>query len=182
MGLKPERCASVKCAVTRKPYRPGMHGKRRAPPPSELKLQLREKQIIKATYGLKEAVMRRVVRQAHGKLVDFLERRLDNVIYRLGFALSRSVARQLVNHGHFLVNGRRVTIPSYQVKKGDIITIRPQSKDRQIFKELTINLKKIEAPEWLKRDDEKLESQVISLPQEGTMPIDINLVIDYYSK
>ncbi len=180
LGLKPERCLSPKCAATRKPYRPGVHAKRRADTPSEVKLQLREKQIIKATYGLREAAMRRAVKS--GNLMAYLEKRLDNVVYRLGLALSRSIGRQLVGHGHILVNGRRVTIPSYQVKIGDIIAIRPQSRDHYLFKELNLNWKKIEAPVWLQRDEEKNEGKVVSEPKDPSMPVDLNLVIDYYSK
>ena len=180
LGLKPERCVGPKCAATRKPYRPGVHAKRRAQTPSEMKLQLREKQIIKATYGIREAAMRRAVKS--GNLVAYLEKRLDNVVYRLGFALSRSIGRQLAGHGHILVNGRKVTIPSYQLRVGDVISIRPQSKDHHLFKELNLNFKKIEAPVWLSRDDEKVEGKVISEPKDLSMPIDMNLVIDYYSK
>ena len=180
LGLKPERCLGPKCAVARKPNRPGVHGRRRPSAPSEITQQLLQKQIIKATYGLRESGMRRAVQS--GRLLEFLERRLDNVVYRLGFTLSRSVARQLVSHGHILVNGRKVTIPSCKLKIGDVISIRPQSQDHPAFKELTLNWKKTEAPAWLVRDEEKATGKVISLPRDLDATFDTDLVIDYYSK
>ena len=180
LGLKPERCLGPKCAVARRPNRPGVHGRRRLNAPSEIKQQLLEKQIIKATYGLREAGMRKAVRS--GRLLEFLERRLDNVVYRLGFTLSRSVARQLVSHGHILVNGRKVTIASYQVRIGDVISIRPQSQQHPAFQELNLNWKKTEAPAWLFRDEEKVTGKMISLPRDLDATFDTDLVIDYYSK
>lgn len=115
-------------------------------------------------------------------IMSLLERRLDNVVYRLGFAPSRSVARQLVNHGHILVNGRKITIPSYRVKVGDEIVIRPQSKDHQVFKDLDETLKKYEPPTWLTFDKEKFSGKVVALPKDFDIPFDINMVVDYYSK
>src|SRR3989344_5013960 len=121
LNLKPERCASGKCAMVRKPYRPGMHGKSRQGTASEMKQQLQEKQRMRFTYGLREAALKRVVSEAMRKsgptaelIIGMLEQRLDSVVYRLGFAPSRSVARQLINHGHITVNGRKVTISSYR--------------------------------------------------------------------
>ena len=108
--------------------------------------------------------------------------RLDNLVYRLGLVPSRSVGRQMTNHGHFLVNGKKVTIPSYRVKVGDIVAIRSQSKDHIVFKDLSLNMKKIEPPVWLYLDKEKIEGKVISLPKDVEAFFDINLVIDYYSK
>lgn len=187
--LKGERCNSPKCAMIRRPYRPGAHGKRRSGAPSEFKQQLQEKQKIKLTYGIREAQMRRVVAEAAKNLgitgpmiVNFLERRLDNVVYRLGFTPSRSIARQMVNHGHFLVNGRKVTIPSYRVKIDDVVSIRAQSREHPHLKDLAVNLKKVEAPVWLMFDQEKLEGKVIALPKDIETMFDVNLVIDYYSK
>ena len=187
--LKGDRCNSPKCAMTRKPYRPGAHGKRRSRAPSEFKSQLQEKQKIKATYGLREAYMKRIVYEAMKNpevtglmIVNFLERRLDNVIYRLGLVVSRSVARQMVGHGHFLVNGKKVTVPSYRVRIGDIVSIRPQSKSHPNFNDLAINLKKTEPPVWLVLDKEKVEGKVSALPKDIEAIFDINSVIDYYSK
>ncbi len=187
--LKGERCNSIKCAMMRKPYRPGAHGKRRSGAPSEFKQQLQEKQKIKAIYGLRESQMQRIVSEAAKNpgitgpmILNYLEMRLDNLVYRLGFVPSRSVGRQMVGHGHFLVNNKKVTIPSYRVKVGDIITIRPQSKDHIVLKDLAVNIKKTEPPVWLYLDGEKLEGKVISLPKDVEAFFDVNLVIDYYSK
>ena len=115
-------------------------------------------------------------------IVSLLERRLDNAVFRLGFTPSRSVARQLVNHGHILVNGRKVTIPSYRVKVGDEIIIRPQSKNHQVFEDLSTTLKKYEPPTWLALDKEKLTGKVVTEPKDLDIPFDINMVVDYYSK
>ena len=187
--LKGDRCNSPKCAMMRNPHRPGAHGKRRSGNPSEFKQQLQEKQKIKATYGIRESQMQKVVSQASKNpgitgpmIISFLEMRLDNVVYRLGFTPSRSVGRQTVGHGHFLVNGKRVTIPSYRVKIGDVVSIRPQSKEHPVFKDLAVNLKKIEQPVWLHLDKEKNEGKVVSLPKDVETLFDVNLVIDYYSK
>ena len=187
--LKGDRCNSVKCAMMRRPYRPGAHGKRRSGAPSEFKQQLQEKQKIKATYGLREAQMERIVYEAAKNpgitgpmIINFLEMRLDNIVYRLGFVPSRSIGRQMTGHGHFLVNGKKVTIPSYRAKIGDVVTIRPQSKDHIVFKDLSLNMKKIESPVWLYLDKEKIEGKIVSLPKDVETFFDINLVIDYYSK
>lgn len=187
--LKADRCNSIKCAMMRKPYRPGAHGKRRSGNPSEFKQQLQEKQKIKATYGLRESQMQRIVYEAAKNpgitgpmIINFLEMRLDNLVYRLGLVPSRSVGRQMAGHGHFLVNGKKVTIPSYRAKVGDVVAIRPQSKDHIVFKDLSLNMKKVEPPVWLYLDKEKIEGKVVSLPKDVETFFDINLVIDYYSK
>lgn len=188
--LKGERCNSPKCAMIRRPYRPGAHGKARRRAPSEYGQQLLEKQRIRVSYGLKEAQMRSIFKSALSKtgaavgeiIIKSLERRLDNVIFRLGFSSSRVVARQLISHGHFLVNARKTTIPSFQVKSKDIISIKPSSKNLLIFKDLPNIIKKYEAPDWLAIDKEKLEGTVVSLPKDIEIPFDINLVVDYYSR
>lgn len=187
--LKGDRCNSPKCTMVRRPYRPGLHGKRRSGAPSEFKSQLQEKQKIKATYGIREAYMKKIVGEAAKNpevtglmILNLLERRLDNVVYRLGFTSSRSIARQMVNHGHFLVNGKKVNTSSYRVKIGDVVAIRPQSREHANFKDLSDNLKKIEAPVWLALDKEKIEGKVIAPPKDVEALIDVNLVIDYYSK
>ena len=156
---------------------------------SEYGQQLAEKQKIKFAYGIREAQMRKVFESAAKHkgitgemIINFLERRLDNVVYRLGLALSRSVGRQLVGHGHILVNGRKVTIPSYAVKANDVIAIRPQSKDHPVFKDLAERLKQYEPPIWLFIDKSQLEGKVISLPKDFEIPFDVTLVVDYYSK
>ena len=188
LGLKAERCNSPKCAMVRRPQRPGMHSKSRRTL-SEYGQQLAEKQKIMYSYGLKETHMRNTFKAASKKkesvsdaIINLLERRLDNVTYRMGFAPSRISARQYVSHGHFLVNGRKVTIPSYRVKKGDVIKIRPQSATMLIFKDLASNIKKYEAPDWILIDKDKLEGTIKSMPHDIEMPFDINLVVDFYSK
>ena len=115
-------------------------------------------------------------------ILQLLERRLDNSVYRLGLAPSRSVARQLVGHGHILINGRKVTIPSYLVRAKDKISVRPQSKDNGALKGLSESLKKYETPSWLRLNSEKQEGEVLSMPKDFEVPFDVNMVVDYYSK
>jgi small subunit ribosomal protein S4 len=189
LGLKAFRCNSPKCAMIRRPSRPGMHTR----PPrnfSEFKQQLMEKQKIRISYGLSERQMKTVVTKSlknkkagvTDQIVNKLELRLDNVAYRLGFAPSRIVARQLISHGHFLVNGRKVTIPSFAVKAGDVIAVKETSKSMPLFKDLVNTLKGENPENWLARDIAKLEGMAKSLPQDVKLPFDINLVIDYYSR
>jgi len=167
-----------------------MHGKSYRRAPSETGRQLLEKQKIRFTYGLREEQMRRIFETAVKKLsvatdqalLDLLERRLDNVIYRLGLATSRSMAKQLVGHGHFLVNGKRVTVPSYLVRPNDVLTIRTQSKEHLVFKDLATTLKNYEVPGWLSLDMTTFQGTVLSAPKDLDVPFDINLVVDYYSQ
>jgi len=187
--LKAHRCASGKCAIDRRQVRPGAHGASRRGAKSEYGQQLSEKQKIRFTYGLREAQIGRVFRTASKKtgvtshvVIQLLETRLDNVVFRLGFAPSRSVARQLINHGHIMVNGKKTTIPSLLVKVGDKISIRPQSKDHIVFKDLSANLMKYVAPVWLNVNPEKAEGKVVALPTDIEFPFDINMVVDFYSK
>ncbi|MEK9186047.1 MAG: 30S ribosomal protein S4, partial [Patescibacteria group bacterium] len=169
---------------------PGLHGgKRRRGQPSEFSQQLKEKQKIKFTYGIRDTQLELIFSAAAKNpgvtgqmIISYLERRLDNVVFRLGLAPSRSVGRQLVGHGHIMVNGRRVTIPSFRVKSGEVITIRPQSKEHPAFKDLAITLKTYQPPVWLEMDKEKLEGKVVSLPKDFEIPFDVNLVVDYYNK
>lgn len=186
--LKAYRCNSPKCAMLRKPHRPGLHGKARHVL-SEIGQQLKEKQKIKVSFGLREAQMAKIFQAAArnpgvtgNMIIQLVERRLDNVVYRLGLSPSRSVGRQLVGHGHILVNGRRVTVPSYLVRIGDKISIRPQSKEVGQLKSLAASLEKYEAPSWLKLDKSKLEGEVVALPKDLEFPFDVNMVVDYYSK
>ena len=187
--LKPERCNSPKCVTVRRPQRPGLHGKMFRRQLSEFGSQLKEKQKIRFTYGIRERHFRKIFQSAAknpgitGQMIfHILEKRLDNVVYRLGFAASRSVARQLVGHGHIMVNNRKVTIPSFQVKVGDIIYIRQQSREHPVLKDLTNHLKKYEPPIWLAMDQEKLQGKVLSEPKDLEISFDANLVVDYYSK
>jgi small subunit ribosomal protein S4 len=187
--LKADRCNSPKCAAVRTPNRPGLHGKKRRRAGSEYAQQLMEKQKIKFTYGLREAQLQKVFKAAlknpgvTGELIiSLLEKRLDNAVYRLGLAPSRSVARQLVGHGHILVNKKRVNIPSCQIKIGDTISIREASKTHFLFKDLSVKLKSFETPSWLELDKENLTGKVVVDPKKLEIPFDINMVVDYYSK
>ncbi|HAJ44355.1 MAG: 30S ribosomal protein S4 [Candidatus Azambacteria bacterium GW2011_GWE1_42_9] len=193
LGLKAERSFSPKSAFLRKPYKPGVHGKlkgrRRAM--SEFGTQLLEKQKLKYTYGITEKQLRKYFREIKKKkgiagelLLRALEKRLDNVVYRSGFALSRGIARQVVSHGHFLVNNKRITIPSYSTKSGDIITIRSQSRPKAIFLELANKLKKYDAPVWLSVDKKNFELTVKAMPPVEDLPknFDINAIIAFYSR
>jgi small subunit ribosomal protein S4 len=186
--LKPHRCNSPKCVTMRRAQRPGQHGKNYKSL-SEYGQQVKEKQKIRFTYGIREGQMKMLVGKAiknqgvTGEVImQMLERRLDNTVFRMGLAPSRSVARQMVNHGHIIVNKHRTNIPSYQVRVNDVIFIRPQSREYVMFKDLAEKLKKYEAPSWLKIDAEKLEGKVVSIPKDLDKTFDVNMVVDYYSK
>ncbi len=187
--LKAYRSSSPKAAILRHPNKPGQHGGMRRRPPSEYGIQLAEKQKFKFMYGLREAQMRKnFVIASKSKastgatFMALLERRLDNVVYRLGLLPSRSVGRQVINHGHIFVNGRRVSSPSFLVKAGDKVTIREQSKVHPIFKTLKETLDKYQTPTWLTVDPVTFVGTVKSLPRDLDAPFDISLVVDYYSK
>jgi small subunit ribosomal protein S4 len=189
LHLKGERCSSPKCVMVRRPYPPGQNGKKRKRAPSEFGTQLKEKQKLKWSYFLKENQIQSVFKEADRskvatgeKMIELLERRLDNVVYRLGLTLSRIVARQIIKDGHIMVNGRKVTIPSYDVRIGDVIGIRPESKNRGVFKKLEENLKKYDAPTWLQLDKTTREGKMVALPFDTKVPFDIDLVIEYLSK
>jgi small subunit ribosomal protein S4 len=187
--LKPTRCASPKCATVRRPNKPGLHGKRRRGQLSEFGQQLAEKQKIKFSYGVRDIYLEKIFRKAEknteatgDRIMILLEERLDNVVFRLGFAPSRSVGRQLVGHGHIALNGKKTTAPSCAVKVGDIISIHPPSKDHPVFKDLADSLKNYQPPEWLSVDPDKLEGKVVSEPKNLDIMFNVNLVVDYYSK
>ncbi|MBN2197674.1 30S ribosomal protein S4 [Candidatus Wolfebacteria bacterium] len=187
--LKGERCNSPKCAMIRRPNRPGMHGSKRKRNLSEYGAQLLEKQRVRVSYGLQEKQMAKVIEKAFKKpgavnetIVSYLESQLSNVVFRLGLASSRIVARQLIAHGHIWVNGRKITSSFHFVKKGDVVSIKPSSLKLLIFKDLPVKLKKHELPDWLFLDIEKLEGKVLNSPQNIELPFDIGLVVDYYSK
>lgn len=187
--LKGDRCYSQKCAMVRNPAKPGAHGKGRSNL-SEFGTQLREKQKARFTYNISETKFANYVKEVTSKggtgdaLISKLERRLDNTVYRLGFANSRSVGKQLVGHGHFYVNGKRLDIPSYEVRIGDIIEIRPGSKKFIAFKDLKETLKKYTPPTWLNLDKETLKGEVKSLPakEDLAVPFNLNLIIEFYSR
>lgn len=188
--LKGERCFTDRCSIERRNYPPGQHGQAR-PKFSDYGLQLREKQKVRRIYGVLEAQFRKTVKAAERmrgvkgeNLMALLERRLDNVLYRTGFATSRSEARQLVRHGHFTVNGRKVNVPSYRLRKGDVVglTARGKKTDR-----ISIALESLEArtiASWLEIDKEKLQGTVVADPvrEEITLPIHEQLIIELYSR
>ncbi len=188
--LKGARCYSEKCAFERRPYAPGDNGQGRRKN-SQYGLQLREKQKVRRIYGLMEKKYRRyfeMAERAKGvtgeNFLQLLERRLDNVVYRLGFATSRKEARQFVLHGHIYVNNKRAGIPSYQVDEGDIVTVKESSRKSKKFKEVLEINSEITPPGWLSVNMEKAEGKVISLPQREDIdyPVEEHLIVEYYSR
>ncbi|MCF8024041.1 MAG: 30S ribosomal protein S4 [Desulfobacteraceae bacterium] len=189
--FKGDRCYSDKCAYDRRSFPPGQHGQRRGGKISDYGLQLREKQKVKRMYGLSEKQFRLFFHRAdRGKgvtgtvLLVMLERRLDNVIYRLGFANSRSQGRQLLKHNHFLVNGRKVNIPSYQVSPGEVIEVREKSKNVAAITEAMEAVIRRSMPQWLELDKEGMKGSVKALPvrDDITMPIQEHQIVEFYSK
>jgi small subunit ribosomal protein S4 len=188
--FKGTRCYTKKCSFERRPSPPGQHGVRRRKV-GEFGLQLREKQKVRKTYGVLERQFRNYFVEAESRpgvtgetLLRFLELRLDNVIYRMGFAPSRPAARQLVGHGHFTVNGRPTNIPSYQVRPGDRIEVRETHRTREPFKLAKETLRSHQSPEWVSVDAANLGGTVSDLPRRDQMPLDLNeqLVVEYYSR
>jgi small subunit ribosomal protein S4 len=186
--LKGERCLTDKCAVERRPYPPGQHGRGRVRQ-SEYRHQLREKQKTRRYYQLLEKQFRSYYDKASRQpgvtgenLLRLLERRLDNVVVRLGFAASRRQARQLIGHGHFAVNGRRVNKPSYQLRPGDVISVRDTSKARPVINEATELTATV--PAWLQADYDSLTAKVLRLPEreEISTPVQEQLIVELYSK
>lgn len=191
--LKGERCYTPKCPMERRAYPPGQHGQLRRfrRHETEFAMQLREKQKARHFYGVLERQFRRYLREAERRpgltgenLVIILETRLDNVIYRLGFADSRAQARQLVSHGHFDVNGRRMDIPSYLVKPGDMIRVHPTSRRLTYFRSIRESLQDVAVPDWLSFDPEAMEARVLALPSRDMVqvPFDERLIVEYYSR
>ena len=188
--LKGSRCYSDKCSVSRRNYAPGQHGQKSAKL-SEYGTQLREKQKTKSFYGVGERQFRKYFEMASNKkgitgenLLQILESRLDNVVYQLGFGSSRPQARQLVNHGHFDVNGKKVDVCSYLVKPGDVISVRENKKDTAIIK---MNLESNAArpvPAWLEKDAEKLSGKVVRLAarEDIDLAVEEHLIVELYSK
>lgn len=189
--LKGTRCLSDKCAIERRNYPPGEHGRRRGRRPSDYQGQLREKQKVKRVYGVLERQFRRYFAEAaRGRgitgedLLSMLERRLDNVVYRMGMALSRPHARQLVRHGHIQVNGGRVDIPSYQVSAGDVIAVRQKSKEMVEIKSAAENARAGSTVPWVDVDHDALQGTVSQLPAREDVDIEIQeqLIVELYSK
>jgi small subunit ribosomal protein S4 len=188
--LKGDRCYTDKCAIERRNYPPGQHGQAR-PRFSNYGIQLREKQKVRRIYGVLERQFRKTVRDAERmrgvtgeNLLALLERRLDNVVYRLGFVTSRDEGRQLVSHGHFMVNGRGVTIPSYRVKMGDEVALSPRGKKTD---RILVALEALEArtvPSWVEIDKDSQVGRIIGDPvrEELTLPIQEQLIVELYSR
>jgi small subunit ribosomal protein S4 len=188
--LKGERCYTDKCAIERRNYPPGAHGQARTRF-SEFAIRLREKQKVKRIYGLLEAQFARYFGMAERmpgitgeNLLVLLERRLDNVIYRLGFATSLAQARQLVRHGHFEVNGRKLTVPSYLVKVGEVVSIAEKSRTKKVIQEAIELAQRRGVPPWIALEREQFRGSLKSLPARAdlTMPISEKLIVEHYSR
>ncbi|MCE7700006.1 MAG: 30S ribosomal protein S4 [Methanobacterium paludis] len=186
--LKGDKCYSDKCAVAKRAYAPGQHGQSRKKL-SNYGMQLREKQKARRIYGVLESQFRDYYAKADRakgvtgeNLLRMLEKRLDNVVFRLGFAGSRAEARQLVRHGHFTINGKKVDIPSYQVRVGDTITVKASSRSSEKFKALAEVSKT--TPQWLTADTEKLEGKVVAEPkrEDIDIPVQETFIVELYSK
>jgi small subunit ribosomal protein S4 len=189
--LKGERCFTDKCAIERRNYAPGQHGQGRRRKISEYAVQLREKQRLKRMYGLLEKQFKRYFTMAEKSrdvtgeaLLTFLERRLDNMVYRLGLAGSRAQARQLIRHGHFAVNGGKVNIPSYLASEGDEISVVEKSKGKQVFAEALGLAQRHETVSWLELNADALSGKVVRIPVREELPLAVNerLVVELYSK
>ncbi len=190
LHLKAHRCLSAKCALVRRPQKPGVHAKsKRRRVLSDFGRQIREKQKFKLIYGIDERSLSRIFKQAQqssdstvDKLLELVGRRLDNTIFKLGLGGSRSEARQLIVHGHIMVNQQRVRSPGFLVKLNDVVTVRPESKSRTVFRALGESLKTHEPPAWLHLDKEKLEGKILGLPEKEQLPVEINLLVESFNK
>jgi small subunit ribosomal protein S4 len=189
--LKGERCYTDKCAIEKRNVPPGQHGRARKAKMVGYGIQLREKQKVKRTYGVLENQFRRYFEAADRQkgitgelLLQMLERRLDNVVYRLGFATSRPQARQLVRHGHFTVNGRKVDIPSYAVRQGDMVAVRQSSAENPTIQHAMEEVKGRGIPDWLLLDAAGFSGRVSSLPtrEQINLPVQEQLIVELYSK
>lgn len=188
-------CGREKCAFKRKPYPPGVHGKAFRRGSSEFGIQLREKQKVKFLYGLREKQFKNIIKRALAKkgtrapdaIINALEMRLDNIVYRLGFSKTRAAARQMVNHGHIFVDGRRVNIPSYTARIGQTVSIRAASSGRKMFENLDLSLKRHQVPSWLSFNISDKSAKVLAHPNSdpsGSFEKGINIrsIIEYYSR
>jgi len=192
--LKGERCFTPKCAVERRAYPPGHHGRMaqwQRTRTSDFGAQLRAKQKARRVYGVLERQFRRYYKQALKApgltgltLLQILESRLDNVIYRMGYASSRAQARQLVTHGHFIVNGRRTDIPSMQIKPGDVIEVREGSRNKTLIKDLLAVAEERSIPDWVSRDVKKMTGSISRLPERSEIDANLNeqRIVEYYSR
>ena len=188
--LKGAKCYTKKCPFERRPNPPGQHGVRRRKV-SDFGLQLREKQKMRRIYSVHERQFQRYFADAERRsgvtgeaLLRLLETRLDNVVFRMGFASSRAQARQLVSHGHFTVNGRGTTVPSYAVSEGDKVEVRETSRKSEYFKNARESMKGAQRPDWLTVDADKLTGSVTAMPRRDQMPAELNeqLVVEFYSR
>jgi small subunit ribosomal protein S4 len=188
--LKGSKCYTKKCPFERRPTPPGQHQMRRRKM-SEYGVQLREKQKVRRVYMVLERQFKRYFETAEARpgvtgenLLRLLETRLDNVVFRMGFASSRAQARQLVTHGHFTVNGKPTNIPSYQVKEGDVIAVRATSTKTDYFKNAKDALRGAQRPDWLSVDADQFSGNITALPRRDQMPLELNeqLVVEYYSR
>ncbi|MCD6254480.1 MAG: 30S ribosomal protein S4 [Thermotogae bacterium] len=188
--LKGERCYTDKCALEKRPYPPGQHGRRRTKL-TQYAVQLRAKQAMKRMYGVLERQFKRYFMEAQRRkgitgdyLVQIVESRLDNVVFRLGFATSRRQARQLVNHGHFMVNGRKVDIPSYRLRPGDVVEVRPKSRDIEPIKRAAELARERTPYSWLEVDYDELRGTFLRYPErdEIDLPVDVQAIVELYSK
>ncbi len=191
MFLKGDRCYSDKCAFDRRGYPPGQHGQRRRGKISNYGVQLREKQKVKRMYGLGEKQFRLFFEKADRQkgitginLLIMLERRLDNAVYRAGFANSRTQGRHFVRHNHFLVNGKKVNIPSYEVRTGDIIEVHEKSRKVQAITDALDAVARRGVPQWIELDKENMKGKIKSFPvrEDLTMPMQEQLIVELYSK
>jgi small subunit ribosomal protein S4 len=189
--LKGDRCFSPKCAFDRRGYAPGEHGQRPRRKQSDFAIQLREKQKARRIYGILERQFRKYFADAERQtgvtgenLLRLLERRLDNVVFRLGFAPSRSAARQLVRHGHFTVNGRKVTIPSFALTRGQVVQVAEKSRSIPVFKDAKERRREDQLCGWLSRDLDKLSGHILDMPGRDAIPVNVNeqLIVELYSK
>ncbi|ADY54784.1 SSU ribosomal protein S4P [Syntrophobotulus glycolicus DSM 8271] len=189
--LKGDRCYTNKCSIDRRPYAPGVHGQSRGRKPSDFGIQLREKQKARRIYGIMEKQFRRYFEMASRQkgmtgenLLRLLERRLDNVVYRIGFASSRAEARQFVTHGHITVNGKRVDIASYLIKVGEVIAVNEKSRSSSRIKELIDTMADRSVPGWLSADSNSASGTVLALPsrEDIQIPIEEHFIVEKYSR
>ncbi|MBN2418592.1 MAG: 30S ribosomal protein S4 [Deltaproteobacteria bacterium] len=189
--LKGDRCYSDKCAFERRPYAPGQHGQRRSGKVTDYQLQLREKQKVKRIYGVLEKQFRKYYYNAEKQkgitgtnLLLFLECRLDNIVYRMGFASSRNQARQLVRQNHFTVNGKKVNIPSFQVSPGDYVEVKEKSRKTKVINDALETVVRRGVPAWIDLDKDKYRGTLTAVPnrEDLTMPMQEQLIVELYSK
>ncbi len=190
--LKGDKCLGPKCPMLKRPYAPGQHGSSKKGGPKKLSdygKQLKEKQEAKRSYGMRERQFANYVAEASAKIGDsgkillqFLESRLDNVVYRMGLAKSRALARQLTNHGHITVNGKKVDIPSYRVRVGEVIALSPKAMKKKSFETISEILGKVEAPIWLGLEPKTASAKILNTPTVESTPFSTKAIIEFYSR